>query len=148
MLKFSIFLKYLWGWKYLRKKVEKLLIIVEKAKCRRKASKSSKTIFVAQEPLFSSKKSAELECPEAWKTSRLKALYKNKGSKLDAAMHRALMINSTIYKVLMMIILDRLRLHYDASILPHQYGFRPNKSTTDGVFVARQAIKKVESEIW
>jgi len=41
----------------------------------------------------------EMECPESWKTSRLKALYKNKGSKLDAAMHRALMINSTVYKV-------------------------------------------------
>ena len=90
----------------------------------------------------------EMECPEAWKTSRLKALYKNKGSKMDAAMHRALMINSTIYKVLMMIILDRARPHYEASILPSQYGFRANKATTDGVFVARQVIKKVESEIF
>ena len=40
MLKFSTFSKYFRGWKYLRKKVEKLLIIVKKAKCRRKAPKS------------------------------------------------------------------------------------------------------------
>jgi hypothetical protein len=40
MVKFPTFLKYFRGWTYLRKKVEKLSIIVEKIKCRRKASKS------------------------------------------------------------------------------------------------------------
>ena len=48
IVKFSTFLKYSWGWKYPRKKVEKLSIIVVKSKCRRKVPKSSTTIYFCE----------------------------------------------------------------------------------------------------
>ena len=54
--KFSTFLKFSWGWKYPRKKVEKLSIIVAKSKCRRKVPKSSKHIFFGKKTFFLAKK--------------------------------------------------------------------------------------------
>ena len=88
------------------------------------------------------------ECPSTWTKSRLKPLYKNKGSMSDPKMYRGLMINSTINKVLVMIILARLREHYEQAILPNQYGFRSNKSTTDGVFLAKQITENTPSDVW
>ena len=55
ILLFSTFLKYFWGWKYLRKKAEKLSIIVVKSKCHKKASKSSNTYFFRETHFFPKK---------------------------------------------------------------------------------------------
>ena len=85
------------------------------------------------------------ECPSTWTGSRLKPLYKNKGSIAEAKNYRGLMINATANKVLIMVILARLKAHYERAILPSQFGFRANKSTTDGVFVARQITSKSRS---
>ena len=76
------------------------------------------------------------ECPSTWTGSCLKPLYKNKGSMVEAKNYRGLMINATANKVLIMVILARLKAHHERAILPSQFGFRANKSTTDGV--ARQ----------
>ena len=56
--------------------------------------------------------------PKSWKLSRLQPIYKNKGSQNDPAMHRGLMVNATIGKVLVTCLLDRLRYHYENLILP------------------------------
>ena len=86
--------------------------------------------------------------PKTWKTSRLQPVYKNKGSQTDPAMHRALMVNSTISKVLVTCLLDRLRYFYENIILHSQFGFRVDKSTTDAIYVARQLILKVPGQIY
>ena len=88
------------------------------------------------------------ECPSTWTESRLKPLYKNKGSMAEAKNYRGLMINATANKVLIMVILARLKAHYERAILPCQFGFRANKSTTDGVFVAGQITSKSAEPVW
>ena len=88
------------------------------------------------------------ECPKAWQKSRLKPLFKNKGSMTDETKYRGLMINSTVNKVLIMIMLSRLKDHYEKAIHPSQYGFRQNRSTTDGVFIVRQMTTKISQPIW
>lgn len=60
------------------------------------------------------------ECPEEWTKWRLKPLYKNKGSIMDAKMCRGLMISSTVNKVLIMVLIGRIREHYEAAILQFQ----------------------------
>ena len=90
----------------------------------------------------------DLEIPENWSKLRLKPIFKNKGSKTDPAMYRGKMVSATTSKVLLQIILDRVREHYESSILPSQYGFRRNKSTKDAIFIARQVIMKFEGEIF
>ena len=90
----------------------------------------------------------ELDCPDGWKSSRLKPLWKSKGSPTDCTKYRGLMINPTLNKVIIMILLARLREHYEHSILPSQWGFRTGRSTTDGIFVARQLTTKTAEPIW
>ena len=88
------------------------------------------------------------ECPSTWTESRLKPLYKNKGSMAEAKNYRGLMINATANKVLIMVILARLKAHYERAILPSQFGFRAYKSTTEGVFVARKITSKSTEPMW
>ena len=62
--------------------------------------------------------------------------------------YRGLMINATAIKVLIMVILARLKAHYERAILPSQFGFRAYKSTTEGVFVARKITSKSTEPMW
>ncbi|XP_044176630.1 uncharacterized protein LOC122959373 [Acropora millepora] len=62
--------------------------------------------------------------------------------------YRGLMINATAIKVLIMVILARLKAHYERAILPSQFGFRAYKSTTDGVFMARQITSRSAEPMW
>ena len=66
---------------------------------------------------------------------------------MDGKMYRGLTIKSTMNKVLIMVLIGRIREHYEAAILPYQYGFRANKWTTDGALVSRQMIEKTPDEI-
>ena len=88
------------------------------------------------------------EVPSSWTESRLKPLFKNKGSMTEAKNYRGLMINATANKVLVMVMLARLKEHYEQAILPSQFGFRANMSTTDGVFMARQITSKTADPVW
>ena len=88
------------------------------------------------------------DTPTSWKTSRLQPVYKNKGSQTDPAMHRGIMINACISKVLVTSLLNRLRMHYEKSILPSQFGFRLDKSTTDAIFCVRQLLLKTPGEVY
>ena len=58
------------------------------------------------------------------------------------------MINSTIQKVLLIIMLSRVRENYEAGLLPFQWGFRRSRGTGDGVFLARQITTKKASSIY
>ena len=88
------------------------------------------------------------EVPETWIESRLKPLFKEKGCQTNPDNYRALMVGAITNKVLILIMLDRMRVFYEASILPIQMGFRENKATGDAIFIARQIIAKHRGEIW
>ena len=78
--------------------------------------------------------------PEKWGLSRLVALWKgsSKGKITDPTAYRGLQIGSTLCKILMIIILDRLRDWYDENLLDQQQGFRPGRGTTDGIYLVKR----------
>ena len=80
------------------------------------------------------------DLPNSWGNSRLKTLWKGKGSKKDPAKYRGISIGSTVCKLLINIILERLRSWYEAQLSDHQNGFRKNRGTTDGIYT----IKRVQ----
>ena len=75
--------------------------------------------------------------PDKWGVSRLVALWKgaSKGKITDPKAYRGLQIGSTMCKILMIIILDRLREWYDENLLDQQQGFRPGRGTKDGIYI-------------
>ena len=78
--------------------------------------------------------------PEKWGLSRLVALWKgsSKGKITDPTAYRGLQIGSTLCKILMIIILDRLRDWYDENLLDQQQGFRQGRGTTDGIYLVKR----------
>ena len=87
------------------------------------------------------------EQPEAWKFSTIQCLFKNKGSKQDAAMYRGLSISSILGKLAPKIILSRIEESYETLISDNQYGFRKGRSTTDAIFVLKNILEKYESPL-
>ena len=81
-----------------------------------------------------------LDLPKAWGNSQLQTLWKGKGSKRDPTKYRGISIGSTVCKLIISIILSRLRDWYESQLSDEQYGFRPNRGTTDGIF----AIKRIQ----
>ena len=82
----------------------------------------------------------DLDIPDAWGNSRLKTLWKNKGSKSDPSKYRGISIGSTVCKLIINIILERLRPWYETQLSDEQNDFRQNRGTTDGIFT----LKKVQ----
>ena len=80
----------------------------------------------------------EMDIPTAWGNSRLKTLWKGKGSKKDPQKHRGLSIGSTVCKLIINIILGRLRLWYESQLADEQNGFRQDRGTTDGTFTVKR----------
>ena len=79
-----------------------------------------------------------LDVPESWGNSRLKTIWKNKGSKNDPSQYRGLSIGSTICKLVINIILERLRSWYEAQLSDEQNGFRKDRGTTDGIYTLKR----------
>jgi hypothetical protein len=79
-----------------------------------------------------------MDIPDAWGNSRLKTLWKGKGSKKDPSKQRGLSIGSTLCKLIINIILKRLRPWYEAQLADEQNGFRKDRGTTDGIFTAKR----------
>lgn len=48
----------------------------------------------------------------------------------------------------MIIVLNRLRETYEQNLLPHQYGFRRNRSTIDGIYLVKNLTSKISGEIF
>ena len=82
------------------------------------------------------------EIPTDWKHSKLVALWKGakKGSKDDPNAYRGLQIGSTLCKILVIIIINRIKSWYENQILDEQQGFRSGRGTADGVYI----IKRVQ----
>ena len=70
--------------------------------------------------------------------SRLKTLWKAKGMKKDPSKHRGLNIGTTIYKLIIMLILARSRPWYEAQLTDEQNGFRSDRGCADGIYTAKR----------
>ena len=67
---------------------------------------------------------SNLDIPAVWGNSRLKTLWKGKGSKSDTSKYRGLSIRSTVCKLIINVILERIRPWYEAQLSKEQNGFR------------------------
>lgn len=76
--------------------------------------------------------------PTSWACSRLEALWKNKGSRLEASNYRGLSIGSVLCKICINIILERLKMWYSAQLCHQQHGFRPGEGTADAIYISKR----------
>ena len=81
--------------------------------------------------------------PKEWGHSKLITLWKGpaKGKASDPSTYRGLQIGSTLCKILMMLIINRLKAWYDAQLLDQQQGFRCGRGTADGIFIIKAFSK-------
>ena len=77
---------------------------------------------------------SNLDIPVVWEDSRLKTLWKGKGPKSDPSQYRGFSIGSTVRKLIINIILERIRPWYEAQLSKEQNGFKRNRGTTDGIY--------------
>ena len=77
--------------------------------------------------------------PKDWGHSKLITLWKGpaKGKASDPSAYRGLQVGSTLCKILMMLIINRLKTWYEAQLLDQQQGFRCGRGTTDGIFIVK-----------
>ena len=75
-----------------------------------------------------------------WTHSKLVALWKGaaKGSASDPKAYRGLQVGTTLCKILVIIILNRIKSWYDETILDQQQGFRSGRGTADGIFITKR----------
>ncbi|XP_066935519.1 uncharacterized protein [Clytia hemisphaerica] len=79
-----------------------------------------------------------LDIPGVWGNSRLKTLWKGKGSKKDPTKYRGISIGSTVCKLAINMILERLRPWYENQLSDEQNGFRKDRGTTDGIYTVKR----------
>ena len=78
--------------------------------------------------------------PEEWRRSVLIPIYKNKGDQQCCGNYRGIKLMSHTMKVWERIIEARLRDRVEIS--KQQYGFVPEKGTTDAMFALRMLMEK------
>ena len=78
--------------------------------------------------------------PLSWLISSITCLYKNKGSRNDAANYRGLSIISMCSQILASLVVNRIRNAYENIISNCQFGFRSNRSTTDAILILQNSI--------
>ena len=61
-----------------------------------------------------------------------------KGSAKDPSTYRGLQIGSSLCKIMVIIILNRLKEWYDNQLLDQQQGFRRGRGTADGIYVTKR----------
>ena len=78
--------------------------------------------------------------PSCWGHLKLIALWKgpSKGKVDDPKTYRGLQIGSSLCKILIVIILNRLKAWYESQLTDQQQGFRSGRGTTDGIYVAKR----------
>ena len=81
----------------------------------------------------------EGKAPQQWKDAVITVLHK-KGDKTECGNYRGILLVSHAGKVLLKGVARRLSAYYEAKgLLPEeQYGIRPDRSTTDMMFVVRR----------
>ena len=78
--------------------------------------------------------------PTSWGHTKLTALWKGaaKGSSKDPKAYRGLQVGSSLCKMLVIILLNRLKEWYDGQLLDQQQGFRSGRGTADGIYVTKR----------
>ena len=82
-----------------------------------------------------------LTIPKEWLNASVTCLHK-KGPKSLPQNYRGISIISTMSKLISMIFVNRIRKNYERILLPTQFGFRANKSTTDAIFITSRIIQQ------
>ena len=77
--------------------------------------------------------------PRKWGHSKLVTIWKgaSKGSINDPKAYRGLQIGSSLCKIMIIIIINRLKQWYDNHLLDQQQGFRSSRGTADGIYIAK-----------
>ena len=86
--------------------------------------------------------------PSSWLVSEVVMLVKD--SKKDTRSvdnYRPISLTNTIYKVYASLLQRRLVHHFDSDIRERQFGFRPNRSTTQPVHITRRIIDVHERQL-
>ena len=78
--------------------------------------------------------------PSDWEQSFIVCLYKGKGNALERGNYRGLKLTEQVMKDLERIVDDLIR--QLVSVDDSQFGFVPDRGTTDGIFVVRQLQEK------
>ena len=72
-------------------------------------------------------------------------LIEEKSSKQEPFMYRGLSVGAITSRLLPLILLERIKPAYEDMVSPNQYGFRSQRSTTDGIFILKNLIEKCGS---
>ena len=83
----------------------------------------------------------EENLPEEWLMGLLIPIHK-KGSRSDCENYRGICLLNVSYKILAVILYDRLAVYTEEIIGDYQGGFRTGRSTTDQLFIIRQIMEK------
>ena len=88
-----------------------------------------------------------VEVPKSWLEAVVTCLHK-KGLKSVAKNYRSIFIMNAISRLLPRLIIERLRDCYEKLIMETQFGFRQNRSTTDAIFIIREAIRSTKKPLY
>ena len=78
--------------------------------------------------------------PTKWGHSKLVTIWKgsSKGNINDPKAYRGLQIGSSLCKIMIVIIINRLKKWYEKQLLDQQQGFRSCRGTTDGIYIVKK----------
>ena len=78
--------------------------------------------------------------PIEWGHSKLVALWKGakKGKIDDPTAYRALQIGSSLCKIMVVVIIERIKIWYEKQLLDQQQGFRKDRGTVDAIYNLKQ----------
>jgi sorting nexin-29 len=80
--------------------------------------------------------------PDDWEVGLIVPLFK-KDYKMKCENYRGITLLNVAYKILSRIILERLKEYSEEILGEYQCGFRPQKRTTDQIFVLRQILENI-----
>ena len=79
--------------------------------------------------------------PDDWKMGLIVPIFK-KGEKIKCENYRGTVLLNVTYKIVSSIILERMKQYSEEIMGEYQCGFRPQRRTTDQIFVVRQILEK------
>ena len=82
-----------------------------------------------------------IRVPTQWLQASVTCLYK-KEPRSVASNYRGISIGANMSRILSKIIIERLSSAYEEQISEEQFGFRKSRSTTDGIFLIKNIVKK------
>ena len=79
--------------------------------------------------------------PTEWTEGIICPIYK-KGDRMICSNYRPITLLNVVYKILSMLIHNKLTKIVESKLEDDQMGFQPNRSTIDNIFIMRQIIEK------